>query len=86
MCRFVLYRGAEISLASLLTEPEHSLIKQSIHSREREEPLNGDGYGVAWFAPAPPHAPVVFKEVSPAWNREYWTVRNCLLVHSPESC
>lgn len=68
MCRFVFYRGPEISLASLLIDPEHSLIHQSIHAREREEPLNGDGFGIAWFTAEVPGRPVVFKEVSPAWN------------------
>lgn len=68
MCRFVFYGGPTISLGSLLTEPEHSLINQSIHAREREEPLNGDGFGVAWYAPELRAEPVVFKEVNPAWN------------------
>ena len=42
MCRFVFYRGAPIRLSSLLTEPAHSIIHQSYHSKERAEPLNGD--------------------------------------------
>jgi hypothetical protein len=51
MCRFTLYLGPPITLGSLLTEPSHSLIKQSFQSREREEPLTGDGFGVAFYVP-----------------------------------
>ncbi len=69
MCRFVFYHGPAISLASLLTEPAHSLIHQSYHAKERPEPLNGDGYGVAWYPEVGERPePVIFKEVSPAWS------------------
>jgi len=68
MCRFVLYLGPEITVSSLVTEPSHSLIRQSFMSREREEPLNGDGFGVAWYAHGVSDAAAVFKDISPAWN------------------
>ncbi len=68
MCRFAFYLGPEISLASLVVAPDHSIIHQSFHAREREEPLNGDGYGVAWYEPAIRSEPVLFREVSPAWS------------------
>jgi glutamine amidotransferase len=68
MCRFTLYMGEPIRLASLLIEPEHSLIRQSTHSREREEPLNGDGFGVGWYAPDSRLEPAVFRSITPAWN------------------
>ena len=67
MCRFALYLGHEITLGSLVTEPESSIIHQSYHSHEREEPLNGDGFGVAWYPPGRGE-PALFKDVSPAWN------------------
>jgi len=67
MCRFLYYQGAPIQLSELLTEPEHSLIHQSFHSHERDEPLNGDGFGVAWFVAGDP-VPAVFRSVSPAWS------------------
>ena len=57
MCRFVLYQGVPLTIASLVTEPAHSIINQSVHSRESEEPLNGDGFGVAWYAPELSHKP-----------------------------
>ncbi|MDJ0653150.1 MAG: class II glutamine amidotransferase [Xanthomonadales bacterium] len=68
MCRFVYYLGPETTLSSLLTEPEHSLINQSFHARERAEPLNGDGFGIGWYKPRVREEPVLFKEVNPAWN------------------
>ncbi len=68
MCRFVLYLGSEITLSSLIVEPDHSLINQSFHSKERKEPLNGDGFGVAWYVPHVSKNPVVFKDIAPAWS------------------
>ena len=68
MCRFTLYLGPSISLNSLLIEPTHSLIRQSIHSHEREEPLNGDGFGVGWYAQGQDLDPAVFRSITPAWN------------------
>ena len=70
MCRFVVYHGPAILLADLVTEPTHSLIHQSYQSREREEPLNGDGFGVAWYAPEFGEEPAVFRDITPAWNNE----------------
>jgi glutamine amidotransferase len=57
MCRFVYYQGPPIYLSALLTEPEHSLIRQSVHAQLREEPLNGDGFGVGWYQD-PPEGPI----------------------------
>jgi predicted glutamine amidotransferase len=68
MCRFVLYQGVPLTIASLVTEPANSIINQSVHSKESEEPLNGDGFGVAWWAPELSHKPAVFRSVSPAWS------------------
>jgi glutamine amidotransferase len=68
MCRFTFYQGEPIRLSSLVTEPEHSLINQSFDSREGEEPLNGDGFGVVWYVPELSPCPGRFRGVSPAWN------------------
>lgn len=70
MCRFVAYHGPQISLDELLYEPEHSIIKQSTHAREREEPLNGDGWGIGWYEPARSPEPAVYRETRPAWGDE----------------
>jgi len=57
-------------MGALVTEPAHSVIVQSYRSEEREEPLNGDGFGVAWYPDDADIAPAVFKSVSPAWNNQ----------------
>jgi len=87
MCRFTLYLGPPIRLASLLTEPEHSLIRQSAHAQEREEPLNGDGFGVGWYISDDGEEPAVFRSVRPAWNNRNVTnlaraiSSPCILAH-----
>ncbi|MDX1374246.1 MAG: class II glutamine amidotransferase [Burkholderiales bacterium] len=68
MCRFTLYLGPSIRLSTLLIEPAHSLIHQSFRALERDEPLNGDGFGVGWYAPRLSAEPAVFHSISPAWN------------------
>ena len=68
MCRFTFYQGPPILLNTLLIEPAHSLIRQSTSSSEREEPLNGDGFGVGWYAPEFSDEPAVFRSITPAWN------------------
>lgn len=68
MCRFVLYMGPPITLDLLTTRPEHSIIRQSFKARMREEPLNGDGFGIAWYVPEISPEPALFRSVQPAWN------------------
>ncbi len=70
MCRFVFYIGKPIRLASLTTEPENSLIHQSFDSKERPEPLNGDGFGIAWYAPELQTDAALFRSITPAWNNQ----------------
>ncbi len=70
MCRFVAYLGPEILISKLVTEPESSLIHQSYHSHEREEPLNGDGFGLAWYVPAITPDAAVFRSITPAWSNQ----------------
>ena len=87
MCRFTLYLGPDIRLSSLLLEPDHSLISQSTHSREREEPLNGDGFGVGWYARKLSDEPSVFRSITPAWNNRNLhnlarvVSSDCILAH-----
>jgi glutamine amidotransferase len=87
MCRFVLYLGPPIGLSALVTEPANSIIHQSFHSHERKEPLNGDGFGVAWYEPDLSAAPGVFRSITPAWsnrnllNLARMTRSGCVLAH-----
>jgi len=68
MCRFAAYLGPPITLDTLVTRPVNSIIHQSYKSQEREEPLNGDGFGVGWYMPELDESPAVFRSISPAWN------------------
>ena len=87
MCRFTLYLGPVIRLESLLIEPAHSLIRQSAQSQEREEPLNGDGFGVGWYATHFTNEPAVFRSITPAWNNRNLhnlarvIASDCILAH-----
>jgi predicted glutamine amidotransferase len=87
MCRFTLYLGPAIRLESLLIEPAHSLIRQSANSHEREEPLNGDGFGVGWYATHFTNEPAVFRSITPAWNNRNLhnlarvIASDCILAH-----
>jgi len=87
MCRFVFYQGPPVTISALFVEPSHSLIRQSIHANEREEPLNGDGFGVAWYAPEYSREPAAFRSISPAWNNRNLlelarvTASGCILAH-----
>jgi predicted glutamine amidotransferase len=66
MCRWLAYSGTPVLLRTLLYEPEHSLIHQSLHSRLGVETTNGDGFGVGWYGEG--DEPAVFKSIEPAWN------------------
>jgi ergothioneine biosynthesis protein EgtC len=68
MCRFLVYKGREIFMSELLLKAEQSLIMQSYKARERKEPLNGDGFGVGWYAPEVDPTPCVFTSTQPAWS------------------
>lgn len=87
MCRFAVYLGPTLQLSELVTDPSNSIIHQSYDAKERAEPLNGDGFGVAWYVPELREAPALFKDVSPAWNNMNLlhlapvTRSRCLLAH-----
>ncbi|MBY0545379.1 MAG: class II glutamine amidotransferase [Gammaproteobacteria bacterium] len=68
MCRFAAYLGRPIVVDELLFKPSNSLIKQSIRARETDEPLNGDGFGLGWYAHNIDYTPAVFASMQPAWN------------------
>jgi len=87
MCRLMLYLGPSARLSSLIVEPGHSLIRQSVHSQEREEPLNGDGFGIGWYASEHGAEPAVFRSITPAWNNRNLqnlarvVASDCVLAH-----
>jgi glutamine amidotransferase len=87
MCRLLVYRGPKILMSDLLTRSARSLIQQSYKAREREEPLNGDGFGVGWYVPEIDSTPCVFTSVRPAWsNRNLYRLADkvrsdCFFAH-----
>lgn len=55
-------------ISNLIKNPKHSLIHQSFHSEWRRGPLNGDGFGMAWYQHKLSSEPALFRSVKPAWN------------------
>jgi len=86
MCRMTLYMGERLSIADLVTRPENSLINQSVRARERPEPLNGAGFGVAWYVDGH-RRPARFRSLTPAWSNANLdelarvTSSQCILAH-----
>jgi glutamine amidotransferase len=68
MCRLLAYLGTPVIIDKLLYLPKNSLIQQSISAKEIEEPLNGDGFGIGWYAKEITNEPVSFVSVHPAWS------------------
>ncbi|MBA2653724.1 MAG: class II glutamine amidotransferase [Gammaproteobacteria bacterium] len=87
MCRFIAYAGNPIILDDVLYKPKNSLIRQSIHAREADEPLNGDGFGLGWYVPEIDPYPALFTSIQPAWNDrnlQYLAPKirsNCFFAH-----
>lgn len=87
MCRLLAYKGTPIIFDELLYKPHNSLIQQSTKAREMEEPLNGDGFGLGWYAQEISKEPATFISLNPAWsNRNLRSLSakiktDCLLAH-----
>lgn len=87
MCRFVAYLGKPIIADELLFKPSNSLINQSMHAKESDIILNGDGFGLGWYAHEIDYTPGLFTSVLPAWNDRnlmYLAAKirtNCVLAH-----
>ncbi len=87
MCRLLAYKGTLIAIDELLYKPKNSLINQSVNAKEIEEPLNGDGFGIGWYAQELNIEPATFVSLNPAWSNR--NLRNlapkikteCLIAH-----
>jgi len=66
MCRWMAYTGGRIRIGDLLLAAEHNLIDQSLHSRLRDSPTNGDGFGLGWYGDF--EQPGLYHSIRPAWN------------------
>jgi glutamine amidotransferase len=62
------YLGPPASLRSLLTDPPHSLYRQSwAPRRQRHGTVNADGFGVGWYADQDP-VPARYRRAVPIWG------------------
>jgi predicted glutamine amidotransferase len=68
MCRWIAYRGESTALEHYVTEPEHSLVTQSLRALESTAATNGDGFGLGWYGDHP--EPGLYRETRPAWSDE----------------
>jgi predicted glutamine amidotransferase len=68
MCRWIAYRGETTAFEHYVTEPEHSLLTQSLRALEATTGTNGDGFGLGWYGDHP--EPGLYRETRPAWSDE----------------
>jgi predicted glutamine amidotransferase len=68
MCRWIAYRGETTAFEDYVTEPEHSLVTQSLRALEATTGTNGDGFGMGWYGDHP--EPGLYRETRPAWSDE----------------
>lgn len=72
MCRWLAYTGDPIYLDTLITQPDHSLVQQSLNSKLNYNnagqllSTNGDGFGIGWYDQR--KVAGVFKDEIPAWH------------------
>ncbi|OKK22306.1 hypothetical protein AMK16_03875 [Streptomyces sp. CB00455] len=68
MCRHLAYVGPVVALGRLLSDPEHSLVRQSWEPRrQRSGTVNADGFGVGWYAEGDP-VPARYRRAGPVWS------------------
>ncbi len=70
MCRMVGYLGGpEMSLSSVVLEPEHSLLVQSYAPKEMMSGVvNADGFGAGWYVPEIDEEPAVYRSNGSLWG------------------
>ncbi|WP_371619038.1 ergothioneine biosynthesis protein EgtC [Streptomyces sp. NBC_00454] len=68
MCRHFAYLGPPVTLGRLLSEPEHSLVRQSWAPRHQHHgTVNADGFGIGWYAEGDP-VPARYRRAGPIWG------------------
>ncbi|MFN4907476.1 MAG: class II glutamine amidotransferase [Bacteroidota bacterium] len=69
MCRFIAYIGPSILADDLLYKPKYSLVTaQTMNAGEMSVSVNGDGFGIGFYAPELDNEPCVFRSIKPAWS------------------
>lgn len=68
MCRHVAYLGPPVTLAEVLFDPPHSLVRQSWAPRDMRGggTINADGFGVGWYPGE--GEPVRYRRAQPIWS------------------
>lgn len=69
MCRHILYLGPPSTLAALVTDPPHALLRQSWAPLDMRGggTINADGFGVGWYGP---DGPLRYRRAVPMWSDE----------------
>jgi gamma-glutamyl hercynylcysteine S-oxide hydrolase len=68
MCRHLAYLGPPVPLRQVLTDPPHSLYRQSwAPAMQRHGTVNADGFGVGWYADGDP-VPARYRRAVPIWG------------------
>ncbi|MGH3492180.1 MAG: ergothioneine biosynthesis protein EgtC [Sciscionella sp.] len=67
MCRHLAYLGVERSLAEVVIEPPHSLLRQSYAPQDMRSDarMNADGFGIGWYVGG---APSRYRRACPMWT------------------
>ncbi|MEN9281714.1 MAG: hypothetical protein RL594_649 [Bacteroidota bacterium] len=83
MCRFIAYIGPSILADDLLYKPKFSLVTaQTMNAGEMSVSVNGDGFGIGFYAPELDNEPCVFRSIKPAWSDN--NLKNLAKkIHSP---
>lgn len=69
MCRHLAYLGPPVSLAALLLDRPHALLRQSWAPADMRGggTVNADGFGAGWYVPGRPE-PVRYRRATPIWS------------------
>ncbi|THJ67061.1 ergothioneine biosynthesis protein EgtC [Arthrobacter echini] len=68
MCRHLAFLGPPTPLATLISAPDHGLLRQSWSPRlQRNGTMNADGFGVGWYAADDP-LPARYRRAVPMWT------------------
>lgn len=70
MCRHLAYVGEPLRLGELLTDPPHSLVRQSWAPRRQQHGVvNADGFGIGWYVDGLTD-PARHRAAGPIWSDE----------------
>ena len=68
MCRHLAYLGRPRPVRDLVTDPPHSLLRQSWAPRHQSHgTVNADGFGLGWYAEGDP-VPARYRRDTPMWS------------------